>query len=273
MFLLELLPSFQLEQTTTSEDTKQITWQGEKIPLIEIEKTLVFRRPNKAFNLTGNPVIARTMVLVVGDLNNSVGLKISCFWGEQEATIRPIESLLPLPPGFVSSMVFGDGRVIPLVAPLSLAEACLKRNFTKNEVETTLATKDGQSSTLLAESQTILVVDDSINVRRYLGLTLEKAGYKVEQARDGQEAVDKLLGGLLVQAVICDIEMPRLDGYGVLEELKDRAEFQNLPIAMLTSRSNEKHRKLAMNLGASAYFSKPYNEQELLQKLAELLQN
>jgi len=65
--------------------------------------------------------------------------------------------------------------------------------------------------------------------------------------------------------------MPRLDGYGVLEEIKERAEFEHLPIAMLTSRSNEKHRKIAMNLGASAYFSKPYNEQELLQKLAELL--
>jgi two-component system, chemotaxis family, sensor histidine kinase and response regulator PixL len=65
--------------------------------------------------------------------------------------------------------------------------------------------------------------------------------------------------------------MPRLDGYGVLEEIKGRAEFAHLPIAMLTSRSNEKHRKLAMNLGASAYFSKPYNEQDLLDRLAELL--
>ena len=73
--------------------------------------------------------------------------------------------------------------------------------------------------------KTILVVDDSINVRRYLSLTLEKAGYRVEQAKDGQEAVDKLIGGLSVQAVICDIEMPRLDGYGVLEEIKERAEF------------------------------------------------
>jgi chemosensory pili system protein ChpA (sensor histidine kinase/response regulator) len=103
-------------------------------------------------------------------------------------------------------------------------------------------------------------------------LTLEKAGYKVEQAKDGREAVEKLTGGLSVQAVICDIEMPRLDGYGVLEELKGKPEFQDLPIAMLTSRSNEKHRKLAMNLGASAYFSKPYNEQELLQTLAEFSQ-
>ena len=84
--------------------------------------------------------------------------------------------------------------------------------------------------------------------------------------------MDKLLGGLSPQAVICDIEMPRLDGYGVLEEVKAQPEFQSLPIAMLTSRSNEKHRRVAMNLGAAAYFSKPYDEQELLQTIAKLIE-
>ncbi len=178
-------------------------------------------------------------------------------------------SPIPLPPGVISSVVFGDGKVIPLIDPLQLIEECLKQELINPETEEILAQKDSQPLQVL--TPTILVVDDSVNVRRYLSLTLEKAGYKVEQAKDGQEAVDKLVGGLSVQAVICDIEMPRLDGYGVLEELKGKAEFQNLPIAMLTSRSNEKHRKLAMNLGASAYFSKPYNEQELLEKLTELL--
>ncbi len=259
----ELLP-FQPEQVTMEEDSKQVAWNEKNIPLVQIEKTLVFRRSNNSLNLTGNPLIDRTMALVVGSNSGFAGLEISRFWGEQEATIRPIESPLPLPPGVVSSMVFGDGKVIPLIDPTQLVEACFKQNITPQD-------KEQQSKVLEVSSQTILIVDDSINVRRYLSLNLEKAGYKVEQAKDGQEAVDKLLGGLSVQGVICDIEMPRLDGYGVLEELKDREDFQNLPIVMLTSRSNEKHRKLAMNLGASAYFSKPYNERELLQKLAEIL--
>ncbi|MEM9508815.1 MAG: response regulator, partial [Cyanobacteria bacterium P01_E01_bin.35] len=88
---------------------------------------------------------------------------------------------------------------------------------------------------------------------------------------DGQDAVDKLVAGLAVQAVICDVEMPRLDGYGVLSEIKSNPDFDELPIAMLTSRSNDKHRKLAMKLGAAAYFSKPFNEQEMLQTLASLI--
>ena len=263
----ELVP-LKSELIKTSENTKNLLWNQKEIPLVEIEKTLVYRRSHNTVNLTGNPAIDRTMALVVGDEKLFAALQISHFWHEQESTIRPIDSPLPLPPGVISSVVFGDGKVIPLVEPILLIEECLKNHSTNHQSSQNLTkTKN------LSAIKTILVVDDSINVRRYLSLTLEKAGYRVEQAKDGQEAVDKLIAGLLVQAVICDIEMPRLDGYGVLEEIKERPGFEQLPIAMLTSRSNEKHRKLAMNLGASAYFSKPYNEQELLEKLAELLHN
>jgi chemotaxis protein histidine kinase CheA/CheY-like chemotaxis protein len=117
----------------------------------------------------------------------------------------------------------------------------------------------------------ILIVDDSINVRRFLALTLEKAGYRVEQAKDGQDALEKLAAGLQVQAVICDIEMPRLDGYGFLAKVKANPAWDHIPIAMLTSRSGDKHRQLAMSLGATAYFSKPYNEQSLLRTLEQLI--
>lgn len=197
------------------------------------------------------------------------GIQIDRFWGEQEVTLRPISSPLPLPFGFISSTVLGDGRVIPLVDPLKLLSGCLENETIKKKTNRGSLYSSNDTLTFQPESRKILVVDDSINVRRYLALTLEKVGYQVEQAKDGQEAVEKLLSGLSVQGIICDIEMPRLDGYGVLEEVKSRPEFQKLPIVMLTSRSNEKHRKLAMRLGASAYLSKPFNENHLLQTLAE----
>ena len=230
---------------------------------MEIEKTLSYRRAVKNVALTGSPAIDRTMALVIKDEKSFAALQIDRFWHEQESTVRSIDSPLPLPPGVVSSIVFGDGKVIPLVDPILLIEKCLSTTI---ELDRYDAIEPEQTS-----ATTILVVDDSINIRRYLSLTLEKAGYRVEQAKDGREAVDRLLGGLAVDGVICDIEMPKLDGYGVLEEIKERPEFADLPIAMLTSRSNEKHRKVAMNLGASAYFSKPYNEQELLNELARLV--
>lgn len=266
----EILP-FQSEQITSTEDGEAITWKGQTIPVVRLEQHLVFGRNNKMFEMTGNPAIDRPIVLIVGNGYEFAGIHLSRFWCEQEATMRPISSPIHLPAGFVSSIILGDGRVIPAIDPLETISECLKNQSIEDNSSNKLAIEDFSLSFLPHESKTILVVDDSINVRRYLGLTLEKAGYKVEQAKDGREAVDKLMGGLSVRGVICDIEMPRLDGYGVLEELKGKPQFQDLPIAMLTSRSNQKHRKLAMNLGASAYFSKPYNEQELLQKLIELV--
>ncbi len=245
------------------DDLEEITWQEETIPLLHPEKSLQFNRPHKPFEMSGYPVINKPTALIVGNDNSFGAIHIDRVWSEPEVTIRPIDSPLPLPMGIISSMMLGDGRVVPLVDPLQLLEDCLDKVSQPITPSSQPSTQD--------RVKTILVVDDSINVRRYLTLTLEKAGYQVEQAKDGQDAVDKLLSGLAVDGVICDIEMPRLDGYGVLEELKTKPAFQSLPIAMLTSRSNDKHRKLAMNLGAAAYFSKPYNEQELLQTLYTIL--
>ena len=264
----ELLPLDSATVNTVDRD-RYLVWNEQEISLVTTEKTLVYRRSRKNINSIGNPAIDRPMVLVIGDSKTHAALEISRFWQEQESTIRSIDSLIPLPPGVISSVVFGDGKVIPLFDPMLLIEECLQQQDNRQPSQPSEPI-DYDTSDRYTE-RTILIVDDSVNVRRYLSLTLEKVGYRVEEAKDGREAVDKLLEGLAVDAVICDIEMPRLDGYGVLEEIKERPEFADLPIAMLTSRSNEKHRKLAMNLGASAYFSKPYNEQELLDELNKLL--
>jgi chemosensory pili system protein ChpA (sensor histidine kinase/response regulator) len=108
-------------------------------------------------------------------------------------------------------------------------------------------------------------------------MTLEKSGYRVEQAKDGQEAMEKLrkiqtvLHNSKVSAVICDIEMPRLDGFGFLVQSRSDEKYQNIPVIMLTSRSGSKHRDLAMRLGASAYFAKPFKDNELLATLSQLI--
>ena len=262
---IQEITSFEQEKITTIANMKHFDWDRTKIPLIETDKILIYRRSYNALDFTEEPTINRTMTLVVGDKQFYAALKIDRFWDEQESTIRTIESPIPLPASIVSSVIFGDGKVIPLIDPMALVGEEVIDNYHDDFLSDS---PEASSST----RKTILIVDDSINVRRYLSLTLEKAGYLVEQASDGRDAVTKLLGGLQVQGVICDVEMPRLDGYGVLEEIKQRPEFADLPIAMLTSRSNEKHRKLAFNLGASAYFSKPYNEQELLNDLAKIIE-
>jgi chemosensory pili system protein ChpA (sensor histidine kinase/response regulator) len=260
-----------LQEQQIAADGSYWIWQDRTIPLLQMEQGLSFSRPCKPFEFPGTPTIAQPTIVLAGDDNVLAGFCIDRFWGEQEVALRAIETPMPLPPGFNSSIILGDGRVVPLVDPVQLAAWMLASGALEQSAS---HAEDGDRpiwADTAAQTDTILVVDDSINVRRYLALTLEKAGYQVEQARDGQEAVERLCGGLRVQAVVCDVEMPRLDGYGVLETLRARADFELLPITMLTSRSSDKHRKLAMNLGASAYFAKPYTEQELLQTLKALI--
>ncbi|ESA32816.1 signal transduction histidine kinase [Leptolyngbya sp. Heron Island J] len=260
--LIALSPDIIIE----SETGQQLSWQGKLIPLTSLEAHLKINS-NIAFTpLEGFPIINHPMVLVISDNQRYYAVTIQRFWGEQEVATRPVISPIPLPQGFVGTTILGDGRVVPLIE--------LSQLITNSPANMELSTDKIAIAAAeeLTSQQTILVVDDSVHSRRFLTITLEKAGYSVEQARDGQEAIDKLLGGLPVKAVLCDVEMPRLDGYDVLDEIKRRPEYKNLPISMLTSRSSDKHRKLAMNLGASAYFTKPYNEQELLRTLANLIE-
>ena len=268
---------FEPDSLTRQEGQEHLVWQEQSLPLFRLEQYLQFKRPSKSFEMTGNPKIALPTVLIFEDNNQLKGIYLEKYWNEQEVAIRPVQSSISLFPGFTGSTILGDGRVIPLVEPSALAKGIEKQRRTSFATLTTssnIENHQGDWSGLAfsaSDATTILIVDDSVNVRRYLAGILERNGYQVEEAKDGQDAVDKLLGGLQVKAMICDVEMPRLDGYGVLSEVKSEPSLEHIPIAMLTSRSNDKHRKLAMKLGASAYFSKPFNEQEMLQTLDSLI--
>jgi len=259
------------EQILTSVGEEAIPWKGYRVPLIHLSDWLQFRCPQVTADSEATPLMSVPSVLILAQGNEWVGLQVERCWGEQEVATRPVEGAIAMPPGFTGCTILGDGRVVPLVnAPelLHWIASCQQQRSPNLELEDKYQAAAPQS-----QNNTILLVDDSINVRRFLSLTLEKAGYRVEQARDGQDALEKLLSGLPITAAICDIDMPRLDGYGFLARVKSNPAFQNLPIVMLTSRSGDRERQLAMNLGATAYFCKPYNKQELLQTLNNLLQN
>ncbi|MBN3898949.1 MAG: hybrid sensor histidine kinase/response regulator [Nostoc sp. NOS(2021)] len=258
-----------------------LNWQGTMLPLIRLTHYLEFnclRYDNP--ELETPPAINTSSVLVVQGNNQPVAIQIDRCWGEQEVAIRQVEGNIPLPEGFSNCTILGDGRVVPLINVNELLYWIATNRQTSRGTQLPSARlktpflifdEEKISAASVKQKGTILIVDDSINVRRFLALTLEKGGYQVEQAKDGQDALEKLHSGLRVEAVICDIEMPRLDGYGFLGKVNSDVDTKNIPVAMLTSRSSNKHRQLAMQLGARAYFSKPYNEQELLQTLEEII--
>lgn len=259
-------------QTAGSE---MLNIQGTVIQLIALSRWLKFHSLRYPYRLETPPSVNTPTVLLVQQNSQVVGIQVDCCWGEQETAVRRVDGTIPLPPGFSNCTILGDGRVVPLVNVTELLHWIASSEVSEAASSTPAEPYQNllpslPSSDLSQPSQkaNILVVDDSINVRRFLALTLEKAGYQVEQAKDGQEAVEKLQAGLQVNAVVCDIEMPRLDGYGFLAKIKSHPQFEHLPVTMLTSRTSTKHRQLALSLGAIAYFSKPYNEQALLANLA-----
>ncbi|MCC5635350.1 hybrid sensor histidine kinase/response regulator [Nostoc sp. CHAB 5844] len=264
-------------------DSEVLNWQGTMLPLIRLGQYLQFNCPRyDSPELETPAAINASSVLIVKGNNQTVAVQVDRCWGEQEVAIRQVEGNIPLPEGFSNCTILGDGRVVALVSANELLYwIATNQNTPKNNqlpsvrLKTPFLFVDSEKLAALPPKPKgkILIIDDSINVRRFLALTLEKGGYQVEQAKDGQDALEKLETGLKIAAVICDIEMPRLDGYGFLGKVKNNIDLKNIPVAMLTSRSSDKHRQLAMQLGARAYFSKPYNEQELLRTLEELTGN
>jgi two-component system, chemotaxis family, sensor histidine kinase and response regulator PixL len=263
------------DQIVTTNGQKMLQWDDFSVRLIQPNQYLRLPDFTPQIATADRPTINCPTVLTIDRGTDVVALEIDKFWGEQEVTVRQPHGNLKLPSGFTGCTILGDGRIVPLLDPIEFIRWIDGDFAVATAINSTLSflTDDSFSIPAPAAPQRprILVVDDSINVRRFVALTLEKAGYLVEQAKDGQEAIEKLQSGIQTQAVVCDVEMPRMDGYGFLATVKGLAEFKNIPVLMLTSRSGDKHRKIAMNLGASGYFSKPFQEQELLAQLTELV--
>ncbi len=254
------------------------------VRLIRLSNWLAFNCPRQIDSLTEAPNIKEPSVLMFRMGEQRLGLQVDRSWPEQEVAVRRVEGPLALPAGFSNCTILGDGQVVPLVNLPDLARwviNCEASNINSAQALYSNPAANGLLDPLLLQPvpdwaarqrARFLVIDDSANVRRLLALTLAKAGYEVAQACDGQDALEKLETGLAVDGVICDIEMPVMDGYSFLSKLRAQPQYADVPVTMLTSRSGKKHRDLAMNLGATAYFSKPYQEQALLKSLAASLQ-
>jgi CheY-like chemotaxis protein len=210
-------------------------------------------------------------IVVLRSPSHLIALQVDQVLGEQEIVIKQLEGPIPKPLGIAGATVQGDGRIMPIADVLELVDLSL--GLIRNEGGQ-FWNPDGNANLIPEQAKpdpTVLIVDDSITVRELLSMTFNKTGYRVEQARDGQEAWDKLKSGLPCDIIFCDIEMPRMDGLELLSRLQKDPELNHLPVAMLTSRGADKHRQMAVQLGASGYFTKPYLEDSLLDAASRML--
>lgn len=251
-----------------------IWWRETVLPFRTLQEILVFNRHIARGNVYSNTREDDTIsVVVLRSGNTMVAIQIDQVLGEQEIVIKQFEGPAPKPSGVAGATVLGDGRIMPIADVLEIID------IFQGKMSKQIGGGSWQRRTALPVDNapevkidpTVLIVDDSITVRELLSLTFTKAGYRVEQARDGQEAWDKLRSGLPCDIVFCDIEMPRCDGLELLSRIQKDGSLNHLPIAMLTSRGADKHKQMAVQLGASGYFTKPYLEEALLEAATRML--
>ncbi len=260
------------EQIQTNQAGEQcIFWRDELMPFKPLSELLGFNRPLSRNNFYGTQEDDSDLIsiLILRSDGNLIAVQVDKIVGDQEIVIKPLQGPAPKPLGIAGATVLGDGRIVPIADVMELI-ALAKGTLTR-QVSTQWADLISKPTVELRESM-VLIVDDSITVRELLSLTFKRAGYRVEQARDGQEAWDKLRAGLPCDIVFCDIEMPRMDGLEFLSRIQKDAALKKVPVAMLTSRGSDRHRQIAAQLGASGYFIKPYLEEALLDAAKRMIQ-
>jgi chemotaxis protein histidine kinase CheA/ActR/RegA family two-component response regulator len=255
-----------------SEGESFISWRDTQLPFKPLKELLTLNRQlSRGSVYGGNRDDDMVSVVVVRSGNTLIALQVDQVLSEQEIVIKQFEGPAPKPIGVAGATVLGDGRIMPIADVLEIIDVFQGRTSKQSAVSIFDTPNNGVDNTASKIDPTVLIVDDSITVRELLSLTFNKAGYRVEQARDGQEAWDKLRSGLPCDIVFCDIEMPRCDGLELLSRISKEPNLNHLPIAMLTSRGADKHKQMAINLGASGYFTKPYLEEALLEAASRML--
>ncbi len=241
-------------------------------------------------------VVKSNPVLLLRRNQEVLGLEVDQIIGEQELVIRPLGNAIAPPKYVYGCSSLANGTLILVIdsalllqsgemqATLDIMTQPTAHLLKKKALPSGLT---GSTTPLLNPSaaskqpsqlvpnnnslKVILVVDDAISLRQTLSLTLQKSGYQVLQAENGVDALEKLQLHPEIQVVISDLEMLRMNGFELLSNIRQNPKLIKKPVVVLTSRSAEKHRQLAQALGANAYLTKPYLENEFLSTVESLI--
>lgn len=182
--------------------------------------------------------------------------------GNQEVVMKPMGTQLAHVPGMIGATVLGDGSIVLVINPVQLAN---------REALSSGAIKVSSITPVLEKAKRIaLVVDDSLTMRKVLSRVLEREDFEVVTANDGMDAIMKLQS-FTPDIILTDIEMPRMDGFEFSRHVKDNEVTSQIPLIIISSRTAEKHRNVAKQLGVNAFLGKPVQDEELIEQVNALL--
>lgn len=294
----------QAHQIRSWEGGKVLQWgQGKDerlIPIHQLSHVLDYFSGLPELFVSGPRRVAITQgqampIILIRSEDRLLGLEVDQLIGEQELVIRPLGTALAPPDYVYGGSIMADGRLTLVIDGSALIQYLSDQQtdgITNSALESSaspllpFSQPQRQLPTQIRAAlpaspepkmrargnQTVLLVDDSITLRQTLALTLQKAGYQVLQAKDGYEAIERLQRQPGIELVLCDIEMPRMNGFEFLKYRQHDPSLAVIPVVILTSRSGEKHRLIASELGATGYITKPFLEHKLLATLSEVME-
>jgi chemosensory pili system protein ChpA (sensor histidine kinase/response regulator) len=207
-------------------------------------------------------------VLMLRSGQNVAAIHVDEMIGNQEVVVKNIGPQLARVSGIAGATVLGNGEVVLIINPVQLAQRADVPEFDPNAER--VAPEVPKLAVVQADRPLVMIVDDSLTVRRITSKLLTREGFEVLTARDGLDAL-ALLETEMPHVILLDIEMPRMDGFEFTKSIKADERTAQIPIVMITSRTAEKHRSLAKELGVDLYLGKPFQEEELLRHLREML--
>ncbi len=219
-------------------------------------------------------------IVIVRSAEHTLALTVDELIGRETIVIKPLGDYLKKVEFFSGATISGEGKVRLILDIAKIIEQELVSRTPSAVTSTTLELVEESEGHVLNESEDqgqvtkkapeLILIDDSISIRKVLGMFLSNAGYQVDVAVDGVDAIEKITTKSY-DLILTDLEMPRMHGYELIAEVRSEQNTATTPIIVLTSRAGDKHYSKAMELGANDYIVKPVDEETLLQSVKKLL--
>ncbi|HSC95179.1 MAG TPA: Hpt domain-containing protein [Burkholderiales bacterium] len=242
------------DETAQLYEAKTVEFQNRTLPLHSLQHLLGAT--------SGSGIQHYNSILLLRSGAQRIALHVDELIGNQEIVVKNIGPQLARVPGIAGATVLADGNIALIINPVQLAQRATRAAAMQAPApNVTLGAPAGP---------VIMVVDDSLTVRKVTSRLLEREGYAVITAKDGVDALEQMRD-TLPDVMLVDIEMPRMDGFDLVRIVRRDPRTQRIPIIIISSRTAEKHRHQAAQIGANAFLGKPYQESDLLEHVARYL--
>ena len=256
--IVRIAPTTLESYFNSNEDFFQIDHQNYKLRYLS---EFVGNQPLPRLSHVGHSL---PVLLIKGSTGQTIALLVDQLIGSRgQIVVKPIGQQFSSIGAIAGATILGDGQVCLILDGQNIARQILATQRTKQA-------SDQRDSQRRDTRRLIMIVDDSVTVRKVTSRLLERQGYDIVTTKDGVDAMEQL-ENVKPDLMLLDIEMPRMDGFEVTNLVRHHDMHSNLPIIMITSRTGEKHRERAFSLGVTHYMGKPFQEAELLANIEQLL--